>query len=560
MSLESLNDMDEEATYDESESRTTSLLSEQARPAPVAEEEDVSKRSAEEYYRGLRGAVYLFEFWGAGACYGLELLVMSYILIDTFGMSAKEAAAVSTYSYVAILCGQVLTSGIWGALSDRIGRRIPTLVGGLGLSGSLVAMCFPGTIWWTAVSVVWGLLDCTVAMCNAIVVDIVLKGNCAMGDDTDFLHARLLRGLLEGNKNNHRGGVVAEKKISSNGALETTPEKKVIERMDSDEDSDKRRGDDLDIGLVIARMHALAGHIFGFVGGLLIIDYFGYVACQALSGLVVLPSLFYLFQAQGRQEEEQCRDRRRSKAGGLCDAVVASLGAQVGAFRLVLRDRRCACLTIVYFGLNCFRSGLQQVAVYWGERLYGWRPLQVSVLSICYTLSPLLGVVVLQALLLPRLKHAKSLAVLSCISCLFCAGLGLRAFDNPTTLLVFAAIFLACIGLGGYATVNALLSDGVHPAMVGHLQGCLFIVAQVGALAGAGVYLVSNNDGPPATSWYMSAATFAAVTALCLIAGNRPPEKATTDDEVLRGQPYYLLDDDKTDTTDDQSPTITTLV
>ena len=147
-----------------------------------------------EALRGARASVYMYQFWGS-AGWGIWNICYTYYLQDVGGYSSGVAANYATGEWIAYALCQFLTTPVWGAMSDRAGRRQLLLMGAVGGSACMVTYAYPVGWWWVAVGGLQGSIDCTWAVCNAIVVDCVTYG-APPGSPDDWGVARAFRYLV----------------------------------------------------------------------------------------------------------------------------------------------------------------------------------------------------------------------------------------------------------------------------------------------------------------------------------------------------------------------------
>jgi len=493
-----------------------------------------------ENYRKSRGAIYCFQFLSAGACWGIFSVVYMFLLIEVGGMTSGEAALWSTVEWMTFSIGQLITVPIWGALTDRIGRRNPMLFGSTILSVGCAAYAWPNGPWWAFVGLVQGLCDCTWATANAIIVDCVAKG-APPGDESDYAYVQYLKSLfMNGQK---------EEEIEE-------PETPRTERKKS-----SRR--DLDHGLTITWLHALIGRLFGFGLGLFLVDFTGYVFTMMMTGIITLPSIaiFYYvlpnetFLDETKPLAEEISDSKittshdddhnkvlkddeeekesavefmeeitpKKKEESWADMKVAiygevleSIKAQSQALSLVFGDYRSGLLACAYLFISFTRAGTLNFGVFWGEVIYAWTPAEATIFFVNVTLAPIFGAFLVTGKLAPKLGYTRALTSIILLSAAVCAALAAGAFSP---VLVFFAVVLAVLAFGTYASILALLTEKVAHANVGHLQGCLFAFIQLGTLSALGLYLVAFA-ADPAWLWILNTLAFLLCALLICLAGD----------------------------------------
>lgn len=477
-----------------------------------------------EKLRVARMSVYFYEFSGS-ASWGIYNVVYSYLLTRIGGYSTQTAATYATLEWVMFAIFQFLSNPMWGALSDRIGRRRLLLFGMSGLTMTFLCLCWPNGIWWIFVGAVQGSVDATWPTCNAIIVDCVVAG-AAPGDASDCCLIRMIRAVLESRGSPQQGGVVmthsAEAYLSIGKDLSNDPDAHVSTKVpaaaaasNSDDESLRKR---LSVSFIVVWIVAGCGTLSGFMLGLFLVSYATLTLAMASAGLTLIPVLLY---SAAFLPETSPLDKREKKLSQLITNEVAeSFRVQGYFFRLIFKQRRLCLLSLAYFSVYVAITGVWDLGIFWGEERYGWGATRTTSFLVSITLAPGIGVLLLQLVLVPNLGHSNAIAAISSFSAIAStvlattAGGGWRWTDAGN--LVFLAVVLAAVFWGVYPLLTALLTANVEHASQGHLQGSLFALTTFGSVFALGTYLGVYRLVGSTYIWALTAAT-AAIAAISLI-------------------------------------------
>lgn len=436
--------------------------------------------------RGARAGVYAYQFC-ASAGWGVYNTTYTYYLMEVGGYSSSAAANYATGEWIAYALAQFLTTPVWGAVSDRVGRR-PLLLGGAGV-GSLcmVTYAWPYGPWWIAVGAIQGSTDCTWALCNAIVVDCVTYG-APPGAPDDWVVARVFRRLAM--------------PASSATAL----------------DGDVRQ--ELAAAMTWLWCVGGAGSLTGFGLGYALWTYLPHGLAIASCGLCVWPALLYcaLFLA------ETAPDAPTGGAGptsdptslrGALEVCGDGVRAQARAVPMLFRDRRSSLLTASYFALYVVLTGVFDLVLFWGEVKFDWSVGDTSSYLAIAMGSPAIGALLAARVLFPSsLGYASSIALLLALTAAGAVAEGLVR----SSAAAFAVAPLAVFGWGVYPCITALLTPDEAHANQGHLQGALYAITTLGSVLALGVYLaVYDLTVPDAADGSRAARTSLAFSSIWLL-------------------------------------------
>ena len=164
-------------------------------PAPAAAPARQAANAALEL--GHNCALLLAFFDGLGT--GVQQILFLFFLVDVGGYPIERAAGVAARGWLLYALCQLASAPGLGALADRVGRR-PVLLWGALVDALVMSLSYvPNAEWWVASHALMGCFDATAAMCNAVVVDSVVR---RADDDDDAaprglgdIRAALSRGL-----------------------------------------------------------------------------------------------------------------------------------------------------------------------------------------------------------------------------------------------------------------------------------------------------------------------------------------------------------------------------
>ena len=503
-------------------SETEKLLAREAESAPGKKRVDRSESVAESYaaayeaegsarreaLRGARSSVYLYQFLGS-AGWGIWNTVYTYYLMEVGGYSSTTAANYATGEWVAYALCQFFTTPVWGAVSDDVGRR-PLLLGGAVLgSACMVTYAYPVGWWWVVTGGVQGSIDCTWAVCNAIIVDCVSYG-AVPGSADDWAVARAFRYVLM--------------PARSSSSL--------------DEDVRQELAAAMTMLWCIGGAGSLFGYGLGYVAWLLLPHWLAMMSC----GFAVWPAILYaclhLVETKPDTAPGAPPPPKVESLGDAADVVSKGIAAQAEAMPMLTRDRRCCLLTASYFMIYVVLTGIFDLCLFWGERKFDWNVGVTTGFLVILTIAPAFGAFLGTRVLYPSpLKYANSICLLLVLS----AGGSFLEGLVPDSTAAVAIVPLASFGWGVYPSITALLTPDEAHANQGHLQGALFAITTLGSVVALGAYLLvydmtipSADSGTRAARydfefgaiWYLSALLLAAAGVCAFAAGDAPAQAA----------------------------------
>ena len=457
-----------------------------------------------EALRGARASVYMYQFWGS-AGWGIWNICYTYYLQDVGGYSSGVAANYATGEWIAYALCQFLTTPVWGAMSDRAGRRQLLLMGAVGGSACMVTYAYPVGWWWVAVGGLQGSIDCTWAVCNAIVVDCVTYG-APPGSPDDWGVARAFRYL-----------VMPARSAAS-----------------LDDDVRQELAAAMTMLWCVGGAGSLFGYGLGYVVWTLLPNWLAMMSC----GLAVWPAIGYAFFYLTETKPETSDGASLDTLEDAWRCAREGVKIQARAVPMLLRDRRSALLTAAYFMIYLVLTGIFDLCLFWGERKFDWDVGVTTGYLMIVTVAPAVGAFLGTRVLFPsRLKYAKSIALLLAASA---AGSVLEGLVPDSTAAV-AIVPLASFGWGVYPSITALLTPDEAHANQGHLQGALFAITTLGSVVALGLYLLvydltlpsadsgtyrARHDYEFGAIWLLSGFLLAAAAACALEAGDAAPAAA----------------------------------
>ena len=290
-------------------------------PAPAAAPARQAANAALEL--GHNCALLLAFFDGLGT--GVQQILFLFFLVDVGGYPIERAAGVAARGWLLYALCQLASAPGLGALADRVGRR-PVLLWGALVDALVMSLSYvPNAEWWVASHALMGCFDATAAMCNAVVVDSVVR---RADDDDDAaprglgdIRAALSRGL---------GGLFVV------GGL---------------------------------------GRLFGYGLGYIVMGRFGLAAAMACAGLVQVPALLFLAArlpetAATAGPASSGSVRFGSARFDVCHRIGGALAAQCDSSAppgLLASSPHAGMLLISYLLLGVSLSGTFAFVLYWGE-------------------------------------------------------------------------------------------------------------------------------------------------------------------------------------------------
>lgn len=428
--------------------------------------------------------------------------------------------------WILYCCGQAATNPLWGALSDRVGRRPLLVIGSAGVTLTMMMFSIPNGPLFAAVGLIQGLFDNTWALCNAIVVDCAMVG-ALPGDVSDYWFARLLRGVLEVRRIaldapilTHSGsGFVTGLKMRE----DTVPSSAVNEGQTSA--TDERLRAQMSSAFTTVWVIAGSGTVLGFGIGYALTATTSLVFAMFCSGLIMVPTVLFIqlslpeTKPETRRLAGTCSREEQSHATQLVvDEVAHAFADQAVAISLVFHGRRSSLLAVAYFAVYLTLTGAWAFGLFWGQDVYGWSSGYSTAFLVSLSIGAGFGILLVVKWMVPFLGYANGLSLVTTVSAVAAFGIVMVSSRAPA-FLIFLLVIVASLAFGTYPTLTALLTTQIAHETQGQLQGALFAFTTLGSLAGLCVYLVVFTVVAPESIWVVSAVALFVAALAIFVAG-----------------------------------------
>lgn len=423
-------------------------------------------------------------------------------------------------------CGQAASNPLWGALSDRVGRRPLLVVGSAAVTLAMMMYSIPNGPLYAVLGLIQGLFDNTWALSNAIVVDCALIG-ASPGDASDYWFARLIRGVLEVRHITLEGPVLTHAGPGFVAGLKSGEENVPSSEADDVKASAVNERFRAQVSSAFTTVWVIAGTgtLFGFGMGYALTATTSLIFAMFCSGLIMVPSVVYMqlslpeTKFESQQSVQICESSEQTHANYLVADVAKAFAVQAVALSLVFHDLRSSLLSVAYFAVYFTLTGVWGFGLFWGEYEYGWSPAYSTAFLVALSIGSGLGVLLVLNATIPVLGYAKGLSLVVAVSAV--AAFGIFLFSSSATFsLIFLLVIAASLAYGTYPTLTALLTTLIAYETQGQLQGTLFAFTTLGSLASLVVYLIVFTVAEPGGIWFVSALAFAIAALAIFFAGD----------------------------------------
>mmetsp|Transcript_4840 Transcript_4840/g.6848 ORF Transcript_4840/g.6848 Transcript_4840/m.6848 type:complete len:508 (+) Transcript_4840:51-1574(+) len=486
----------------------------------IAEKEPLlnTRRIKKEDLLHARFSVYLFLLF-AQSSWGVYNATYTFLLTKVGNYSYSMAAYYATGEWLGYALFQGISNPIWGALSDRIGRRPVLLIAQTVVMIGMTCLAYPNGYWYLGVGIIQGLFDCTWSIANVLIVDCVANG-VTPGDSSDIFFIRFLRLIIERfNKPEEESILLPTGRISSGGYI-GNPTNQV----------DHRTRHVLSVAFIIIFIIMGFGTLCGYGIGFLLISSFSLQFSMACTGLLMFIPLLYfaLFLPETRPDQRGIPftggfDNIDHSEATLLDTIIESFQAQLTTARFLFHSKRSSLLSCSYALLYLYLTGIYNVALFWGEEVYGWPALYTTIFLIINALATGIGLLILQYFLIPSFKFSLGISILSAISSLGALALFLKFETKNSPIILFFFISVSFFCLGAYPILTGLLTAEIEYESQGHLQGTLYAYTTFASLFGLVIFLIFFELVAINSIWLLATIFIAIASAATFFAGEGEP-------------------------------------